>query len=843
MRHIWVFLSCSLFLLNICKAQTPKKSTPSDIYHAVQKLNFLGSALYIAAHPDDENTRLISFLSNSVHARTGYLSLTRGDGGQNLIGSELRELLGVLRTQELLAARRIDGGEQFFTRANDFGYSKTPKETLEIWNKKAILGDVVTTIRKFKPDVIVNRFDHRSPGTTHGHHTASAMLSMEAFDLANNPNSFTDRLTETELWQPRRLFFNTSWWFYGSQEAFEKADKSKMITMDVGTYYPILGISNNEIASLASSQHLCQGFGRLSSRGTQPEYVELLKGDLPNDPTDLFAGIDTSWNRISGGDKIGVLLKDIEENFNFKQPHLHLPKLIEAYNLLQNVTDEHWKNIKNEELKDIIVAVAGLHLEASAEDGYANPGESVSINIEALNRTPANIKLASISINGVLHNSNTLALKENELLKQKLDLKIPLETNYTSPYWLMEKGTLGTYKVTDTSLIGQPETPRAFNITFQLDISGTIIPIKKSIIYKYAKPEKGELYQPFEIVPQATASFADKVIIFANDSPQEIPVTVKAHADNLSGTVQFCLDQAWTVETDTKSFSINKKGDEQTLYFTLQPPATEKESYITPIIRLNGKTSSKEVVTITYDHVPVQTILLPSEAKTVRLDIQKAGEHIGYIMGAGDEMPTSLEQMGYTVHIVDPSSISEGSLKGYDAVLLGIRAYNVIEDLQFKQRFILDYVKEGGTVIVQYNTANRWGNQFEDIAPYKLEISRDRVTNENSEVRILAKDHPLMNYPNKISSSDFDGWVQERGLYFPDDWGPEFTPILGMNDEGESEKKGSLLVAPYGKGNYIYTGLSFFRELPSGVSGAYKLFSNMLSIGKENPEHKEQIKG
>lgn len=843
MRHIWLFLGCSLFLLQFSTAQTPKKSSPSDIYHSVQKLNFLGSALYIAAHPDDENTRLISFLSNNVHSRTGYLSLTRGDGGQNLIGSELRELLGVLRTQELLAARRIDGGEQFFTRANDFGYSKNPKETLEIWNKEAILGDVVTTIRKFKPDVIVNRFDHRSPGTTHGHHTSSAMLSMEAFDLANDPNSFPDRLKDTETWQPRRLFFNTSWWFYGSQEAFEKADKSKMITMDVGTYYPTLGMSNNEIASLASSQHLCQGFGRLSTRGSQPEYVELLKGDLPNDPTDLFAGIDTSWNRISGGEQIGLILNEIEENFNFRQPHVHLPKLIQAYKLLKIVKEEHWKNIKIEELKNIILAVAGLHLEASATDGYANPGELISINLEALNRSPEIIKLAAVHINGEAKSSEVLVLKENELLKQKLALKIPLETNYTSPYWLMEKGTLGTYKVTDTKLIGKPETPRAFHITFELDIDGTKIPFKKPIIYKYAKPEKGELYQPFEIVPQATASFSDKVIIFANDFPKEIPVTVKAHADSLSGTVQFCFDQDWTVKEDTKEFSIAKKGDEQTLYFTLQPPATKNESYITPIIRLNGSTINKEVISISYDHVPVQTILLPAEAKTVRLDIKKAGEHVGYIMGAGDEMPTSLEQMGYNVHIVDPSSIAEGSLKGYDAVVLGIRAYNVIEELKFKQRFILDYVKQGGTVIVQYNTANRWGNQFEDIAPYKLEISRDRVTNENSEVRILAMDHPIMNYPNKITSSDFNGWVQERGLYFPDSWGAEFTPILGMNDEGESEKKGSLLVAPYGKGNYIYTGLSFFRELPSGVSGAYKLFSNMLSIGKENLEQKEQIKG
>src|SRR6056297_24878 len=843
MRHIWVFLGCCLFLFTISKAQTPKKSSPTDIYHAVQKLNFLGTALYIAAHPDDENTRLISYLSNNVHARTGYLSLTRGDGGQNLIGPELRELLGVLRSQELLAARRVDGGEQFFTRANDFGYYKHPKETLKIWNKEAILGDVVTTIRQFKPDVIINRFDHRSPGSTHGHHTASAMLSVEAFDLANDPSAFPDRLTSTEIWKPRRLFFNTSWWFYGSEEAFEKADKSNLITMDVGTYYPILGMSNNEIAALASSQHLCQGFGRLSSRGSQPEYIELLKGDLPKIDTDLFEGINTTWNRIAGGDEIAALLQPIEANFNFKNPHVHLPQLVQAYDLLQKVKNEHWKNLKTKELKSIISAVAGLHLEAVSQSAYANPGENVSINIEAVNRSPIDIVLESVQIANEASAMAAIPLTDNMRIEQKIQFTIPTETSYTSPYWLMEKGSLGTYKVANMSLIGKPETPRAFNALFKLNINGTIIPISKTVIYKYAKPEKGEIYQPFEIVPEATASFNDKVIIFSDDKPKEIPVTIRAHTDNLSGTVQLCFDKAWNVANDNKSFEIAKKGDEQTLYFTLTPPDTENESYISPIVRINGKMISKELVTIDYDHVPMQTILLPAEAKAVRLDIKKAGEHIGYIMGAGDEMPTSLEQMGYIVHLVDPLEIAEGSLDKYDAVVLGIRAYNVLEELKFKQRFIFNYVKQGGNVIVQYNTANRWGNQFESIAPYDLEISRDRVTNENSEVRILAAEHPLVNFPNKIAPSDFEGWVQERGLYFPDKWGSEFTPILGMNDEGETEKKGSLLVAPYGKGNYIYTGLSFFRELPAGVPGAYKLFSNMLSLGKDQLGQKEKIKG
>lgn len=842
MRKLIGFLTCSLFLISTLNSQAPEKSSPSDIYHSLEKLNFLGAALYIAAHPDDENTRLISYFSNTIKARTGYLSLTRGDGGQNLIGPELRELLGVLRTQELLAARRVDGGEQLFTRANDFGYSKHPNETLEIWNKEAILGDVVRAIRTFKPDVIINRFDHRTPGSTHGHHTSSAILSVAAFELANDPKAYPDQLRKTDTWQPQRLFFNTSWWFYGSQEKFDTVDKTNLLTMDVGVYYPMLGLSNNEIASLASSQHLCQGFGRITARGTEDEYIELLKGDLPKDKNNLFEGIDTSWSRIEGGKAIGAILYDVERNFNFKQPSSHLPSLLKAYQLLQRTTDDHWKRVKTKELTDIITAISGFFIEATTQIAYANPGQTINVQLEALNRSDVNVTLKSIFINDQQITLKSNDLQNNQSFKNEAELNIPEDANFTSPYWLMEKGTLGTYAVTNPELIGKPESPKAFIAKFNLDFNGIEIPIYKPVVYKYAKPEKGERYQPFEIIPEATASFVDKVLIFADATPKQIPVTVKAHRDNISGSVALNIEKGWQIDTDSKPFSIAKKGDEQTVYFTLSPPALENESIISPIIKLNGKEIAKELVTIAYDHIPTQTILLPAEAKVVRLNIQKAGENIGYIMGAGDEIPTSLEQIGYSVQLIDPSSITAESLAPFDAVVLGIRAYNVVDELKFKQRFILDYVKNGGTVIVQYNTTNRWADQFDNIAPYELEISRDRVTNENSVVEIIAADNPLVNFPNEITKEDFKGWVQERGLYFPNKWSSEFTPILEMNDEGEETTKGSLLIAPFGKGSYIYTGLSFFRELPVGVPGAYKLFSNMLSVGKEKMKSQVKIK-
>ena len=843
MRHLLVFLALYLCIPFKGHVQPPRKQSSAEIYHAIQKLNFLGTALYLAAHPDDENTRLIAYLANEEKARTAYLSLTRGDGGQNMIGPELRELLGVLRTQELLAARRVDGGEQYFTRANDFGYSKHPKETLEIWDQEKVLADVVWVLRTFKPDVIVNRFDHRTPGTTHGHHTASAMLSVDAFDLSNDPNAFPEQLQYTEPWQPKRLFFNTSWWFYGSRENFRNADKSNLISSDIGTYYPLLGISNNEIAALSRSQHRSQGFGTLMVRGSQEDYLELVKGDLPNDRNNVFQGINTSWSRLPKGEAIGKILDKVEKDFNFKNPSVHIDALLQAYGLVQNIEDSYWRDYKSEQLKNIIQAVTGLYLEASSQESSANPDTAIQVDIEAINRSNVPMALKAIFLAGKnIGNANHI-LDENNKISFNTTLEIPAEAEYTSPYWLNAKGDLGMYEVADQQLIGKPETPQPIQVEFVLDINGKPLTIDSPLVHRYSEPDKGELYSPFEILPEATARFDDKVFIFSDAGSKKIPVTISAHKDNVQGEVQLCFAKGWQVDQETQTFSIAKKGDEQTLVFELTPPPYQDENFIVPLVKVNGKEISKELITIAYDHIPTQSILLPAESKVVRLDIDRIGEHIGYIMGAGDKVPESLEQIGYQVMILEPKDITAEALEKFDAVVVGIRAYNVVDELRFKQKFLLDYVKNGGNLIVQYNTAGRWNSQFDNIAPYPIQLSRDRVTDENSTVKILAKKHPIVNFPNTISEEDFKGWVQERGLYFPNKWSEEFTPILSMQDNGESPKEGSLMVAPYGKGNYIYTGLSFFRELPAGVPGAYKLFSNMLSLGKEKISIETQVKG
>ena len=809
--------------------QKPQKLTSNQIYEKIQKLNFLGTALYIAAHPDDENTRLIAYLANHVKARTGYLSLTRGDGGQNLIGPEIRELLGVIRTQELLAARNVDGGQQFFTRANDFGYSKHPDETLAIWNEEEVLSDVVWAIRNFKPDVIINRFNHENPGTTHGHHTASAMLSVAAFELASDKNKFSEQLSYTQVWQPKRMFFNTSSWFYKDKAAFKK-DISSFTTFDTGVYYPLKGVSNNELASIASSQHLCQGFGRLTTRGEQVEYVKLLKGAPLKDTSDIFSGINTTWNRLKNGGDIGGILCEIENNFDFINPSKHIPKLMNAYKKIQQLENNHWREIKEKEIKTIIEACAGLYLEASALYSSGIPNSSMLIDFEVLNRSDVDIELTAVKS---VIDQRTIS-KEVELMP---NIKINFQesiflktTNFSDPYWLRNQATMGMYAVDQQDLIGKPETPKLTKIEFHLIINKTPIIITKNIIRRYAERDKGEIYEPFEILPKVTTKLTDKVLVFPKDQAQKVLVEVRAGATNVSGKVRLRLPQDWKVSPKETVFKINQKKDTQIVAFWVTPSKNQSEGKLEVIATSEGIDYKKELIEISYDHIPKQSVLINSEAKVVRLNIHKVGNYIGYIKGAGDAVPESLRQIGYKVLEINPSEINAENLHQYDAIVLGVRAYNVVKELQFKQKFLLDYVAKGGNMIVQYNT-----NRNVDVAaPYTLNLSRDRVTNEVSEVRILAADHSLLNFPNKITTEDFRGWVQERGLYFPTTWSHEYTSILSMNDPGETAKNGSLLIAKFGKGNYLYTGLSFFRELPAGVSGAYKLFANMLSVGKEN---------
>ena len=820
-----------MFIFQNIFAQPPKKYNSTEIFSQIQKLNFLGSVLYIAAHPDDENTKLIAYLANNVKAETAYLSLTRGDGGQNLIGSELRELLGTIRTQELLEARKIDGGEQFFSRANDFGYSKNPSETLEIWDKNQVLSDLVWIIRKFQPDVIINRFDHRTSGTTHGHHTASAMLSFESFDLSNNDKIFPEQLKLVQPWQPKRLFFNTSWWFYGSQENFDKADKTNLMAFKTGVYYPQIGKSNQEIAALSRSSHQSQGFGSTGTRGEETEYLELLKGEFPKDKTDIFDGIDTTWNRVEGGAEIGKLLLYVEKNYDFQNPSASINDLVKAYNLIQNLKNEHWKKIKSAETTQIIASCAGLYLEVVAEKQEATLGENIKLKLEVINRCSVPMTLVNFSNNSKNTNDFVpLDLKFNVLQNINSSFLLTENLNYSQPYWLKEQGSVGMYRVDEQINIGLPDVIREAKVIFNIKIDNTIIPFERNVIYKFNDEVKGEVYKNFDIIPAISISFLDKVKIFNIHKTKTIGVKIKAGRDNLNGVLKLELPSTWLVSPKSIPFNLDKKEVEKTVYFEVTSPKQSEEIVAKATAIVNNQNFDKERITINYEHISVQQVLKPCISKFLNLDIKTGNEKIAYIMGAGDEVPHFLTQLGYDVKVLKPEAITKENLARYNVVITGIRAYNTVEELSLKQTILLEFVKNGGTMIVQYNTNGKFVTN--EIAPFPLKISRDRVTEENAAVRFLDPKSILLNYPNKLNIHDFEGWVQEQGLYYPEEWDKNFKTIISSNDKGEKPKDSAILIANYGKGHYIYTGLSFFRELPAGVAGAYKLFANLISVGK-----------
>ncbi len=832
MKPILISLLVFAFSLNAKAQEEPTIWNSASIFHKMQQLPVLSSVLYLAAHPDDENTRLISYFSNEVHAQTAYLSLTRGDGGQNLIGQELREQLGVLRTQELLAARNIDGGRQWFTRANDFGYSKTPKETLKIWDENEVLKDMVWVIRNQQPDIIINRFDHRTGGTTHGHHTASAMLSLKAAKMANDPSAYPEQLAFVKPWKVSRIFFNTSWWFYGSAENFEKADKSKLISVNTGVYYPELGVSNNEIAAWSRSQHRCQGFGSRTERGTALEYLELIEGQMPN--SHPLEGINTTWSRVEGGKEIAMLVDHLINTYQLNNPEASIPQLLTLHKAIKKLPDQPWKTIKLKATEELIQACAGLFVSLTTSTNNTTPGNSLKVDVELTKRAKIKMAVGSIIFNNQILSETLTSLEENRPLIQNFEITIP--NKFASPYWLEEKGNTGLYRVADQNLIGLPERVHPLQATVELFIDDESFVIQKPISHFWIDPAFGERYEPVSILPKITTNLSHAVFLFSDKNTQEIEVEVMAQGSVEKVTVSLELPDNWqqTPEKHTTSF---EKAETKTFVFKIKPPQQTHVGTVKAMAYTPQETFDKTIIEIDYDHIPKQTLLMPSEAKIVKIDLAKAGQKIGYLQGAGDAVPDALKQIGYTVIPLKDEQINPQNLADFDAVVVGIRAFNVVENIEDIAQSLFEYSKQGGTLVLQYNTSR--GLKTNQLTPYPISLSRVRIAEENAPVSFVNPDHEALKTPNKITKSDFDGWIQERGLYFPNQWDENFVPLLRMHDQNEAPSDGSLLVGTYGEGHVVYTSLSFFRQLPAGVPGAFRLFANLLSLGNQ-PKAKQQ---
>ncbi len=837
-----VSIRISIFLLAFLKfsfaglfGQHPRNLTPGEIHHAIEKLNFLGSVLYVAAHPDDENTRAISYFANHIKARTAYLSVTRGDGGQNLIGPEMSEFLGVIRTQELLAARKIDGGEQWFTRANDFGYSKHSNETLNIWEREEVLKDVVWAIRSFRPDVIINRFDHTTAGNTHGHHTASAILSFEAFDISNDSSVFQDQLKYVRPHKPERLFFNTSWWFYGSREKFEQADKSDLLEIDMGVYYPWMGLSNSEVAAESRSQHKSQGFGSTGTRGQDVEYLKFLKGTMPANVHDVFDGINTTWSRVEGAGHITQLVESILDHYQFTDPAASVPGLLEVYDAIYSLPDGYWKEVKLNEIKNIIASCMGLFTEAVTQQHKVIPGGDCNVIIEVANRSGIQASVQRMYFKNADFDTLTeVSLKRNDPFIVRKKLNIFENTPFTGPYWLKERGSIGMYKVPQQEWIGKPLKESPLSIVFHLEVLGRELILEKEVQYKFNSPEDGPVYRPLEIVPPFLVSFSEKAYIIKKGSSKDIQVNVTSLKTGEEVSLALQLPNGWRTEPENISFTPEMRGQEQSFIFTVHAPEYSSEVDGKALVTTGTQSFSFEMKSVDYPHIPFQTILKPAEARIVSVDLQTTESRIAYIMGAGDEIPQGLRQMNYTVDVLEAEKINGDLLGQYQAVIIGVRAYNKWDVLRYKQSLLMDFVHNGGTLIVQFNTSS--GLVTDQLGPYPISLSRDRVSVEEAPVRILSKEHRVLKFPNEIVDSDFDGWVQERGLYFPGEWDSRYTAVLSSNDPGETPKDGGLLIAPYGKGWFMYTGYSWFRQIPAGVPGAYRILANMIAMnGNQKP--------
>lgn len=826
-KKITTLLIAAIFMQSAATAQTPKTYTSSEILQQIKKLNVLGSVLYIAAHPDDENTRLLAYLANEKLVRTGYLSLTRGDGGQNLIGDEQGIDLGLIRTQELLAARRIDGAEQFFSRAFDFGFCKTPEEALKTWGHDKILSDVVWVVRKFRPDVIVARFPEDSRAG-HGHHAASGILAREAFDAAADPTKFPEQLQQgVTVWQAKRMLWNT--FNFGNTNTTSE-DQFKL---DAGAYNPLLGKSYGELAALGRSQHKSQGFGVPAQRGEAIEYFSTIKGDKPQG--DLLDGVDLSWKRTGAAAAIQLTIDSLYKNYSAEHPENSVPQLVRLYKKISDIKDDYWKRQKQEDIKKLLEYCSGLFMEATAASQYAVQGDSLKIMTTFNNRLGIRLSNPNVNMYDVYHGYDSV--KKDINASTGLSVYIRRDQKVSQPYWLENKMDKGSFNVSDQQLIGRAEN-EPLSILFGATIEGENFQFKKPVRYKYTDPVKGEIYQPVQLIYPVNITSSPSMLIFKNDDV------------NAKKTIHFTI-QANTVINDAAQFKYNNNSKAVTIFDSVLHmnkgdrkfadvaiagdgvPKNSKDFY-------GGKLSAKAfhqdqfyaIHKINFDHIPEIAYNFYDQVPVLKIDLKIAGSLVGYIAGAGDKVPQALEQMGYKVVMLKQTDLTGANLKQYDAIVTGVRAYNINEWLSSSYDALMQYVNEGGVLLVQYNTSSSIGPVKAKMSPYPFTISRNRVTDEEAIVNFLLPDHPALNYPNKITAKDFEGWVQERSIYNAESIDGNFQRIFSMKDPNENDQDGSLIIANYGKGRFIYTGLVFFRELPAAVPGAYRLFANLIATTK-----------
>lgn len=787
----------------------------------------LGSVLYTAAHPDDENTLFLSWLSRGRGYRTAYLSLTRGDGGQNVIGPELGDKLGVARTQELLAGRRLDGAQQFFSRALDFGYSKDYADTQRVWGRDEVIGDMVRVIRRLQPDIILTRFSPQ-PGGTHGHHTASAVLSIEAFKLAGDPKAYPEQLAQgLKPWQPKRVLQNGS---FG-----RSALTAESVSVLVEGNDPVLGIPLSTLSLRVLGEHKTQNlagvvFGQGRGAGVGGPRNELFY-PLAGDPAkaDLFEGVATTWTaRYPGpGATIDQLAAAAEAAFDQKNLAANVPALLALRAALAALPADPLITDKRAQLDRALIACLSLTVATTSATSDIVPGENLALT-HTVNSTVPVRWLSTLDSAGKTLTAEISVQSKIEIQKSKFE--IPTSTPLTTPYWLRAEGRLGFARVDDPALIGDAENKPAFPFSYVFEIAGQPLTVADEPVFVTGSGP-AEKRRRLDVVPPVSLTFASEVTVLTPGATRPVEVEISANRPDRAGSVALELPSGWKAAPASQPFNLATTGAKSRLTFTVTAPAAASTATLGAIATIGTATYRHARDEVNYPHIPPQVLQPLARQRAVAFDVAVTAKKIGFLPGAGDDIPAALAQLGCTVTTLTDTDLTPEKLAAYDAVVMGVRAFNTRENLSAHLPGLFAWVEAGGTVIAQYNRPGR-DLKTDRLAPYALTLGGNdaRVTDEDAVITLLEPNHPAFNVPNKLTPADWTGWVQERGAYFGTTWGPEFTPLLACNDAGESPQRGGLLVARHGKGYYVYTGLGFFRQLPAGVPGAYRLFANLISL-------------
>jgi LmbE family N-acetylglucosaminyl deacetylase len=824
---------------------------------ALRRLGTAKRVLMIAAHPDDENTQIISTLALGQGAEVAYLSLTRGEGGQNGIGPELQDGLGLLRTEELLAARRLDGARQYFTRAYDYGYSKNVEEALGRWPREELLADVVAVIREFRPDIIISIFSG-TPADGHGQHHAAGLMAQDGFAAAADRERFTGE-------QSRGLPPHAAAKLY---QALWRGDADAPEWLETGVLDPLLGRSHYQVAMASRSRHRSQDMGRPEEPGPRRNELRLIDARDGFSDVRLFAGVDTlpsqrartsgARNAVAPLQRYEALVARVRAGYNPLRPDRLVPDLVRALDELDRArglltgsgSAAFLAELDEERLRvgDALTLAAGIRLDGFTDRETIVPGATFEVTLRLWNGGDRPVRLQGFEprtgpgwavepIDPPVH-----ALAAGALATRRFRMSAPASLQPSEPYFLREErdGDLYRWPQDARAAWGASFEPPLIGASARIEIDGARIAKDQELTFRGVDLRSGEYRRPLRAVPAVSLLMEPELTVMSAvataQESRRITVRVVSESPNaVTGMLRISAPPGWRAEPANVPISWPAGGGERAVDIAITPaPGVRPGDFsISASFSAGDELFDRGYTLIDYPHISPRPLYRPARTAVHVVDVRlPAGLRVGYVAGAGAGTPAVLEQLGVSVRMLGTDDLATADLSGFDAIVTGIRAYEVRPDLVAHNQRLLDYVRRGGTMVVQYN---KYEYLEPGIAPFPVQMARphDRITDADAPVTLLEPGHAALSWPNRITARDFDGWVQERGLYHLRSWDDRFTPLLAMADPGEEPQHGSLLVARHGDGIYVYTGLAFFRQLPAGVHGAYRLFANLISLGTD----------